>query len=217
MSFSGAPRLVKGGLVLLDPGTGDRKRVINLQYNPDSLQRTLQPQGAGADSGDHVETLRLKGPAVETIKLEAEMDAADLLDRPDANPDVLLNGLAADLAVLETIAYPSSSNLQTNRTIASAGTLEILPVQAPLAVFVWSKNRIVPVRLTELSITEEAFDTSLNPIRAKISLTMRVLSVNDLTYESLGASIFLTYLKNKESLASTRSGDPRKLGVGRIA
>ena len=40
--------------------------------------------------------------------------------------------------------------------------------------------------MTEFSITEEAFDTNLNPIRAKISLTMRVLSVNDLTYESTG-------------------------------
>ncbi len=215
-SFNLAPKLIKGGIVLIDPDTGAKKRVINLQYNPDSLQRTLQPQGAGADSGDHIESLRLKGPPVETIKLEAELDAADLLNNPDQNADIVENGLAADLATLETMVYPSSSDLQTNRIISIVGTIEIFPVQAPLAIFVWSKNRIVPVRITEFSITEEAFDTNLNPIRAKVSLTLRVLSVNDLVYESLGASIFLTYQKNKENLASKRSGDIKNLGINSV-
>lgn len=215
MTFPGAPKLVKGGIVLLDPDTGARRRVINLQYNPDSLQRTLQPQGAGADSGDHMETLRLKGPPIETIKLEAELDAVDMLEKPNdpANADYFSDGLAGDLAALETIVYPSSAGLQTNRVIALTGTLEILPLQAPLTIFVWSKNRIVPVRITEFSINEEAFDTSLNPIRAKVSLGMRVLSVNDLTFESLGASLFLTYQKNKEALASKRVGNLKQLGV----
>jgi hypothetical protein len=43
-------------------------------------------------------------------------------------------------------------------------------MQAPLALFVWSQHRILPVRVTDFSITEEAFDPALNPIRAKVSL-----------------------------------------------
>jgi len=216
MSFPGSPKLVKGGLVLLDPETGAKRRVINLQYNPDTVQRTLQPQGAGADSGDRMETLRLKGPPVETIKLEAELDAADFLEHPGDHGDVLENGLALDLAALETVVYPASADMQTNRLLAMLGTIEIFPMQSALAIFVWSRNRVVPVRITDFSVTEEAFDTNLNPIRAKISLTLRVLSVNDLTYESLGASVYLAYQKRKEGLASRRSGDLRQLGVDRI-
>jgi hypothetical protein len=163
-----------------------------------------------------METLRLKGPPIETIKLEAELDAADLLEHPSENGDTLENGLAADLAALETVVYPDSGTMQTNRIIAMLGTIEVFPMQASLAIFVWSRNRVVPVRITDFTITEEAFDTNLNPIRAKISLGFRVLSVNDLTYESLGASVYLAYQKRKEGLATKRSGDLRRLGVDRI-
>jgi hypothetical protein len=69
-------------------------------------------------------------------------------------------------------------------------------------LFVWSKTRTLPVRITDFSITEEAFDAALNPIRAKISLGMRVLSVNDLGFEHKGGSLFMTYLRNKEQLAA---------------
>ena len=214
MSFPGSPKLVKGGLVLLDPNDGKQRRVIDLQYNPDSVTRTLAPQGAGSDGGDHAEALRLKGPPVETIKLEAEIDATDKLETE--KDDVLQNGLAADLASLETVVYPDSADLEVNRALAFVGTIEILPVLSSLAIFVWSRNRVVPVRITEFSIVEEAFDVNLNPIRAKISLGMRVLSVNDLTYESFGASVYLAYHKRKESLAGTRKGQLKSLGVDKI-
>ena len=60
----------------------------------------------------------------------------------------------------------------------------------------------MPVRLTEFSITEEAFDPLLNPIRARVSLGMRVLSVNDLGFDQPGSNLFMAYLQNKESLAA---------------
>src|SRR2546427_7702782 len=80
-----APRLVRGGIVLLEPITSRVLRVIALQYNPDSLSRTLQPQGVGQEPGDRLEALRLKGPPHETIKIEAEIDATDQLEFPDEN------------------------------------------------------------------------------------------------------------------------------------
>jgi hypothetical protein len=74
-------------------------------------------------------------------------------------------------------------------------------MESPLTLFVWSKNRIVPVRITEFNIVEEAFDPALNPIRAKVSLGMRVLSVNDLPFDHKGNSLFLAYQQQKERLA----------------
>jgi hypothetical protein len=58
------------------------------------------------------------------------------------------------------------------------------------------------VRLTDFSITEEAFDPNLNPIRAKVSLGLRVLNVDDLGFDHPGGQMFMTYLSNKEQLAS---------------
>ena len=203
-SFPGSPRLLKGGIVLIDPGTSRVKRIIALQYNPDTLSRTLQVQGVGAESGDRLEALRLKGPPVETIKLDAEIDATDQLEFPNQNVTTAELGIFPQLAALETIVYPSSVQLQNNNSQAQSGTLEIAPMESALALFVWSKTRILPVRLTEFSITEEAFDTQLNPIRAKVSLGMRVLNVMDLGFDHKGGNLYMIYHRQKEQLA-TRS------------
>ncbi len=213
-SFPGSPPLIKGGIVLIDPNSSAVQRIIALQYNPDTLSRTLQIKGVGAEGGDRSEALRLTGPPVETIKLDAEIDATDQLEFPDQNPNTAQFGIAPQLAALETIVYPSSAQLQSNNSLAQGGNLEIVPMETPLALFVWSKNRVVPVRITDFSITEEAFDTALNPIRAKVSLGMRVLSVNDLTFNHKGASLFMIYQQQKERLAAlSQRGSLNYLGI----
>lgn len=200
--LSNSPRLIKGGLVLLDPESAAVRRVIVMQYNPDTITRTLQPQALGGDGGDRLEALRLKGPPVETIKLDAELDATDQLEFPEQHANAAQHGVYPQLAAIETIVYPPSEAIQANMALAAAGTLEIAPTEAPLVLFIWSRQRIVPVRLTEFSATEEAFDPSLNPLRAKVSLTLRVLSVNDLGPGHRGSSLYLTYHQQKERMAS---------------
>jgi hypothetical protein len=215
-TFPNSPRMLKAGLVLVNPESQTPERVIALQYNPDSVTRSLAPQSV-PDSADRSSVLRLKGPAVETIKLTAEIDATDQLEFPDLNAAAVESGIQRDLAALETLVHPRSDQLTTNNTLAGLGTLEIAPVETPLTLFVWSKLRIVPVRVTELSITEEAFDPALNPIRAKVSLGMRVLSVNDLGFDHRGGHIFMAYLRAKEQLAGAfRSAALSALGVGRL-
>jgi hypothetical protein len=212
-TFAG-PRLVKGGLVLVDPGSAAVQVTIALQYNPETLSRTLQVQAVG-EAGERSEALRLRGPPVETFRLEAEIDAADQLETGDPIAD--RHGIEPQLATLETIVYPPSATLQANDARARAGTLEIAPMQAPLTLFVWSRSRIVPVRISDFSITEEAFDTTLNPIRAKVSLGLRVLSVADLGFEQPGGSLFLTYQRQKERLAGLAAGGTlAALGIGGI-
>jgi hypothetical protein len=215
-TFPGSPRLLKGGLILLDPDTATVIRIIPLQYQPESLSRTLQPQNVG-EGGDRSEILRFKAPAVETIKLDAEIDLTDQLEFPDQNPNAVQLGIYPQLAALETLIYPTSNQLQINNGLANAGTLEILPMIAPLTLFVWSKNRILPVQLTDFSITEEAFDPNLNPIRAKVSLGMRVFSINDLPFESKGGSLFMIHLQQKEQLATKQPGGTLSaFGIGGI-
>ena len=215
-TFPNSPRVVKGGIVLIDPDTGAVQRIIVLQYNPDTLSRSLQIK-AVTEGGDRSEALRLTGPPVETIKLDVEIDATDQLEFPERNPTAAQFGIHPQLAALETIVYPTSGQLQTNNSLAQAGTLEIAPVQAPLTLFIWSKHRVLPVRLTDLSVTEEAFDPALNPIRAKVSLGMRVLSINDLDFNHRGSSLFMAYLQQKERLAaSLPAAALNALGINRI-
>jgi hypothetical protein len=201
-SFPGSPKLLKGGIVLLDPDTGVPVQIVVLQYNPDTLSRTLQVQGIGPEPGDRLEALRLKSPPLETIKLEAEIDATDQLELGDATVAQL--GIYPQLAALEVMVYPTSAQLNDNNSQSNSGVLEIAPMEAPLSLFVWSQVRVLPMRLTEFSITEEAFDPNLNPIRAKVSLGMRVLTVNDLGFAHKGGNLFMAYLQQKEQLA--RSG-----------
>jgi len=200
-NFPNSPHLLKGGLALVDADSGAIRRVISLQYNPDTLTRTLLSRQGGGESVDRSEALRLKGPPVETVRLEAEIDATDQLEFPDQNPTAAQAGIHPQLAALETMLYPTSADLVANNALAASGALEIIPMQAPLALFVWSQSRIAPVRITEFSITEEAFDTALNPIRARVTLGLRVLSVDDLGFAHRGGSLFMSYLRNKESLA----------------
>src|SRR5271169_5784031 len=198
-----SPRLVKGGIVTLDPDTSIVTSVIALQYNPDSLSRSLQIQStpAGQD-GARTDALRLRGPAIETIKVEAELDATDQLEFPSQFPNAVQFGLHPQLAQLEMLINPTVETLFNDDAMANNGALEIIPLEQPLTLFVWSQSRVVPVRLTEFSVTEEAFDPNLNPIRAKVSLGMRVLNIDDLGFSHPGGHIFMTYLTNKEQLAS---------------
>lgn len=215
-SFPGSPRLIRGGIVLINPDTSAVEKVIPLQYNPDTLTRTLQVQGAGDGNGNRSEPLRLSGPPVEIIKLEAEIDATDKMETGDSQTAEL--GIQPQLAVLETLIYPRSSQMNSNNNIAKVGTIEILPMEMPLTLFIWNKNRIIPVRITEFSITEEAFDPMLNPIRAKVSLGMRVLSTDDFGFEHKGGNLFMSYQQNKERLAAKfRSGKLQDLGINSIS
>lgn len=186
-------------------------RVITLQYNPQSLTRSIQPQWYEPQQGTAGEQrMRFKGPAIESINLEAEIDATDQLERPDQNPDSIKFGIHPQLAALETLIYPTGRQLENRNRQANQGTLEIVPPESPLTVWVWSRQRVAPVRLTDFSITEEFFDPELNPIRAKVSLGMKVLTVDDLRFSHPAGRLFMAYLQNKESLA--RRGLSRDFG-----
>ena len=201
-TFPNSPKLIKGGLVLIDAETARVLRIISLQYNADTLTRRFQIQETGGEGAGRGEPTRFKGPAVESISLDAEIDATDQLEFPEQNPNAGAFGIQPQLALLQSLVQPTAAQLQRLDSQASSGTLEVAPMLAPLALFVWGKSRIVPVKVSEFSITEEAFDPGLNPIRAKVSLGLRVLSIDDLGFQSKGGNLFMAYLQGQERLAA---------------
>src|SRR5271157_3002864 len=193
-----SPRLQHGAIISLDPTLGVPLGTIFFQYNPESITRSLKPQSVG-DEPDRTEILRLKGPPIETIKCTVEIDATDLLASGDAT--TLSFGIQPQLSALELLVYPSSIDLILNEALTYLGTIEILPMESALTLFVWSKTRVTPVRITDLDVTEEAFDPQLNPIRAKVSLGMRVLNVNDVGFLNPAGALYMAYQLEKEALA----------------
>lgn len=193
-----APKLMKGALVSISL-PNPIPSVIPFQYNPDSLTRTLEAQMAGGENADRSEALRIKGAPVETIKLEIEIDASDKLEEDDSLAKA--SGIYPNLSALEMLIYPRTETVIANTLLMMAGTIEVIPPEAPFTLLVWGPSRILPVRLTEFSITEESHDVNLNPIRAKVSLGLRVLSYNDFPQDHPGYNLFLAHQVAKEALS----------------
>lgn len=197
-TFPESPRLMKGAIIGVDP-FNPLASIIIFQYNPDSLSRSIQAQTTGGEANSG-EAMRLKGPPQETIKVEIEVDASDQLEQ--AKFPATSMGVYPALSSLEMLLYPKSALVIANELLINAGIIEIVPPEAPLTLFVWGPKRILPVRISSLSITEEAFDPDLNPLRAKVSLDMKVLTYQDLGMLSIGGGLFMVHQIIKEAMAT---------------
>jgi hypothetical protein len=200
-TFPGSPRLRKGALVGLDL-PNPVASVVMFQYNPERLTRTLQAQTTGGEGG-RAEAFRLKGAPIETIDVEVEIDAADQLERGDQRAAGM--GIYPQLSALEMLIYPKSLVVIANTVLLALGTIEVIPPVAPLTLFIWGEKRILPVQVTELSIAEEMHDAKLNPIRATVSLGLRVLTYDDLAATHPGFGLFLAHQVTKEVMATIGS------------
>jgi hypothetical protein len=197
-TFPNSPHVQKGAIVGLDP-FNPLASVIVFQYNPEKLTRTLTPQAAGSNKAQG-EALRVMAPPQETITVDVEIDATDQLEKAEGIATSL--GLHPTLASLEMLLYPKAANIIANEVLARIGIIEVIPPEAPLTLFIWGINRVVPVRLTTLTITEETFDPNLNPIHARAGLSLRVLNYQDLGFLSAGGAIFMAHQVIKEVMAT---------------
>jgi hypothetical protein len=196
--------LMKGALVT--QASGAAQSTIPFQYNPDTLKRTLQPALTGGQQNERSLMVRYYGAPIETISVEVELDYVDASGVADVA--AVSQGVYPLLSALEILIYPPSSVMQSNAQQLSSGTLEVSPAPAPLTLFVWGQQRVVPVTIQSYTITEQAFDNTLTPIRATVALEMRVLSYSDLAPSNPGYSQFLVYQKNKETMAGNLGSSP---------
>ena len=200
-TFPGSPKTLRGAILGYDIFNPILISGLTFQYNPDSMTRTLQAQSASGE-GAHSEALRLGGAPIETISVDIELDASDDLEQATSNHDLIVtHGLYPRLSALEMLIYPKSALVIANTILLATGTLEMVPPLAPLTLFVWGIKRILPVRITDFSITEQAYDVNLNPIRAQVRLGMRVLSYNDLSITNPAYYLYLANQISKEAFA----------------
>lgn len=196
--FPRSPRILKGAIVAIDE-YNPLASVIVFQYNPETMSRTLKATTTGGEGGARSEAMRLSGAPEETISMDVEIDATDQLERVD--PSATTMGISPQLSALEMILYPKSSLVLANAALMNQGTMQIVPPEAPFTLFIWGQRRILPVRITGFTINEQAFDVNLNPIQAKVTLSLRVLSYNDLPMEHIGWHMFVSHQIQKEIMA----------------
>lgn len=201
--FPGSPQVKKGAIVGIDL-FNPLSSVAIFQYNPEQLSRSISPNYSGAGGGK-AEPLRLSGPPTETITATLKMDLIDQMEQGESGP--LGGGISGYLAALEMLVYPKSASVAINQALMLAGTMEIVPPAAPLTLFIYGLKKIVPVKIESLSITETAHDAALNPIRADVSVSMKVLTYNDLSMTNPGYWAFLAHQVVKEAHATVASVD----------
>lgn len=202
-SFPGSPKILKGAIVGLDL-FNPLSSVAIFQYNPEQLSRSVSPNYSQAGGG-RAEPLRLAGPPAETISVNLSLDLIDQMEQGDSGP--LGAGITGYLAALEMLVYPKTIAVAINQVLMATGTTEVIPPAAPLTLFIYGWKRVVPVKIESLSITETAHDPSLNPIRADVALSMKVLTYNDLAMTHPGYWAFMAHQVIKEVLATVASVD----------
>lgn len=199
--FPGSPKILKGALVAYQlPAL--LPTIIVFQYNPEQLTRSLSPRTAGG--GGRGDMMRSDGPPEETISLSVELDATDQLEIRDGLATSV--GLHPALAALERLMYPAFPTVVANQVLAAFGSGVILSEPAPLALFIWGKSRILPVRVNSVSLTEQAFDVNLNPILAKADLNLRVLTYRELEMTNPGYWVYMASFAQKEVMSALHRG-----------
>jgi len=210
MTRARGPRTLKGALVTIDPAD-PTPRVIAFKYNPSTLKRSLQPQMVGGDDNARSQAVRFTGAPSQTITVEIELDASD--DIGDGTQAAVRFAALPQLAALELLVYPALAALNEGQRQLASGVMEIAPLTAPRTLFVWGQKRVLPVRIASYEIEEEFFDTRLNPIRATVTLSMRVLTYGDVTPDNHAYFTFTAYQQALNTIAGSAASGTAPIGV----
>ncbi len=206
--YSRSPKILKGALISFDsPLLIPVPNLIVFQYNPETLNRTLSPwvpkETTGGTSADP--SMAQPDDPEESVTLSLELDAADALEEPDTHPVAVISGVADRLAAIEMLMYPpdedggllGSLNVSVSVSLDGSGVsagggaaAEAVPRKTvPIVLFFWGPGKIVPVRITTFSVEEQAFSPLLYPLRAKVSLGLKILDAADLALEDQESAV----------------------------
>lgn len=188
---------LRGALVEFMPtGLIPIPNIIVFQYNPETMSHAwTQPEAASAGPNQTTSNpLAVNGNPGESFSFTMSLDAADSIADGAASAGLAqISGVYSRLAALEMLLYPSSATtggLLGTVTAALAGApgggvkRDVPANTINTVLFVWGPGRIVPVRVTALTITERLYDGLLNPTRAEVQITLRVLTADELKHDT---------------------------------
>ena len=172
--------------------------VIIFQYNPETMTHTWTPATTNPGTpGSTSNPLAITGDPQESISFTLAMDSNDMIADGDALETGLatLSGVYSRIAALEMLLFPTAppgggliGSVTAALGIGGASaspdpTRQVPAAQLPTVLFIWGPGRIVPVRVTTLTITEKLYDaTLLNPTHVEAQVGLRVLTKEELAY-----------------------------------
>ena len=225
--FPRRPKIIKGALIKLsEEFLGPVPNIILFQFNPEKISRTisgLESKMGKKRSGEQT-SAQPEDPG-EKLSFSLEFDAADMLDEPETHPVAVISGVADRIAALELLLYPAGTGDIGQLATFSTGQGKTLPRKSvPIVLFVWGSGRIVPVRLTEFRVEEEAYSTTLYPIKATVTVTLQILTEkaltdigrNKSTGEKLAIEAYKYTIAQKELLAKANLANSAESILGMI-
>ena len=180
--------------------------VIVFQYNPETITHSWSQGEASAQmtaADGRPNPLAVRGLPGESFRLMIAMDAGDMIadGGPIGQTLAAASGVYSRLAALEMLLFPAApsggDSLVGTVSVSAGGAggaiggalgggggapSRPVPVSTlPTVLFVWGPGRILPVRVTSLSITEKLYDPLLNPTHAEATLDLKVLTPEELS------------------------------------
>jgi hypothetical protein len=199
-----AGKFIKGALIeFMQAFLVPVPNVIVFQFNPETMTHTwTQPApDSAARQGEQSNPLAVKGVPGESFSFNLAMDAGDVIASGSAAvADIAsASGVYTRLAALEMLQYPVPSptggllgtvSASVSASVSAGGISvgvatgaqgkTVPKAQLPTVLFIWGPGRILPVRVTTLTITEKLYDATLNPTHAEAQLGLQVLTPDEL-------------------------------------
>jgi hypothetical protein len=194
--------LAQAALVSLGP-TG--KTSIPFSYNPETLQRTIEPNTVGGRPGARSRAMRFAGAPAETITLECHIAPPDYVPQPGGAAGATTLSVAPQLAALALLAYPSTADVQAAQDQLDAGVVQINGLRADPLLLVFGE-RAIPCRVTGLTVVEQIYDTTLTPVLATVTLSLRAVSYSDVDSADPSFGYFMAYQQQLETLSQGATG-----------
>jgi hypothetical protein len=219
--------LIKGALVSFTPTfLVPLPNVTVFQFNPESLTHNWNQPDAGASASAPGQAagnpLAVPGFPGEDFSMTVIFDAnQDIEDNVPISAQLAdVSGVYTRLAALEMMLYPvgggAMSQLLGQASAAlglgggsSSVTRTVPDSTIPVTLFVWGPFRIVPVRITGLTITEKLYDSALNPTHAEVQLKLRVFTPAELSAASADNDV----LSSLATVAYTYTLGVRQVGA----
>jgi hypothetical protein len=190
------PSINRGTLILLGPNATDasistKNVFFTFQYNPEKLLHTFNqtlPSASGVNT-----SLDLQVTPSEVFYLTFELDSIDI-ESSSQNQSLSDLGLHPALAMLELMMQPQMVGKQTF---------------LPIVIFKWGAKRSIAVRIVSMSVEEKSFDITLNPTRASVSLSLRVLDATEINSNPGARNVYSSHQNVQTTLV-----DAYKLRTG---
>lgn len=177
---------LRAAFIAYEPGAdSSQRRAIPFRFNPEGLSRSISveqgegspgTQGAGGSSGGDGSQASdgNSGSVKESFTVQVRLDFADRLEATRNLPEEL--GVAPEIAAIEDLVYPAPSEAEA----AETGNEAVRQRQPrPTVLFVWGRKRVLPVRITGITINETVHNIHLNPVRAEIEVSVEVMGDAD--------------------------------------